>query len=155
MPLNSVDEIAQWFIWRSGDVGDPITNLKLQKLVYYAQAWRIALTGEPLFEGDFQAWVHGPVNKPLYQQYKRFRWNPIDDDMEAAPKLSEDVVAHLEEVMVAYGGHSAWDLERLTHSEPPWIIARGTCAPDENCENIISPESMRTYFGSLVKDAAE
>ena len=52
-------------------------NLKLQKLVYYAQAWHLALRDVPLFEEDFEAWVHGPVIPALYQEYKKFGWRPI------------------------------------------------------------------------------
>lgn len=147
----SINEVADWFIWRSHEVGDPITNLKLQKLVYYAQAWHLALTGEKLFDDEFQAWVHGPVNSSLYQRFKAYRWHPLAEDINP-PALPAEVVAHLEEVMVAYGGHSAWDLERLTHTEAPWLKARAGCAADENCETVISSDGMRDYYRSLIQD---
>jgi len=67
-------------------------------------------------------------------------------------EFSEEIARHLEEVMVAYGGHSALDLERLTHSEPPWREARGDLPPDENSEAPISEETMRRYYRSIAAD---
>lgn len=62
-------DIAKHFIRFANEEGSFISNLKLQKLVYYAQAWHLAIHGTPLFEEDFEAWVHGPVIPSLYQKY--------------------------------------------------------------------------------------
>ena len=74
--LNCFD-IADYFVRLANETGDYISNLKLQKLVYYAQAWYLAISDEALFEEDFEAWVHGPVIPELYQEYKSFGWRPI------------------------------------------------------------------------------
>ena len=74
MPAVTPNKVADWFIHFAHEVGDPITNLKLQKLVYYAQAWYLALHGKRLFPAEFQAWVHGPVCHSLYQRFRGYAW---------------------------------------------------------------------------------
>lgn len=150
----NVDTIADWFIVRSREVGDPITNLKLQKLVYYAQAWYVALYDKPLVRDEFQAWLHGPVSPRLYHRFKAARWRPIEDEI-TEPELPPEVKEHLEEIMEQYGGFSAWDLERLTHTETPWIEARKDVPSDANCENPISLDAMRSYYSSLLRDGSK
>ena len=88
--------VADFLLCESRDRGENLTNLKLQKLLYYAQAWYLALYNVALFEEDFQAWVHGPV---LYSQYCRFcdwKWRPIlCEDLQKPAGLGEQVEAHL------------------------------------------------------------
>ena len=76
------EKIADYFIGLSNETGSLITNLKLQKLVYYAQAWSLALNNEELFADDFQAWVHGPVLVSLYDRYRTNKRNPIDKEVD-------------------------------------------------------------------------
>lgn len=147
MPAISIHAVADYFIRFSQEVGDPITNLKLQKLVYYAQAWHLALKGERLMPARFEAWVHGPVCVPLYQRFRRYSWNPIDEAVEK-PDLPDAVEKHLREVMEVYGGMSAWDLERLTHAEEPWRIARGELPSDEPSTAVISDEEMKRFYAA-------
>ncbi len=147
MPVTSINAVADYFIRFSREVGDPITNLKLQKLVYYAQAWHLALKGERLMPAQFEAWVHGPVCVPLYQRFRRYSWNPISESV-AAPELPAEVEKHLREVMEVYGGMSAWDLERLTHAEEPWRIARGDLPADEPSTAVIPDEEMRRFYAA-------
>ena len=145
----TANQIADYFIKRARDVGEPITNLKLQKLVYYAQAWHLALYDEQLFDGQFEAWVHGPVNRELYQRFKDCRWKPILDEIDY-PELPQEVLEHVDEVWEVYGGLSAWDLEGLAHSETPWLEARGDIPSDESCETIISDSTMKAFYKKLL-----
>ncbi|HEX2201715.1 MAG TPA: type II toxin-antitoxin system antitoxin SocA domain-containing protein [Longimicrobium sp.] len=147
MAVTSRNVVADYFVRFSHEVGDPITNLKLQKLVYYAQAWHLALQGERLIADPFQAWVHGPVCPPLYQRFRPYGWNPISESVER-PALPDAVEAHLREVMEVYGGFSAWELERLTHAEAPWRNARGDLAPDEASTRVISEDDMRSFYAA-------
>lgn len=147
MPAISPNAVADYFIRFSHEVGDPITNLKLQKLVYYAQAWHLALKGERLIATRFEAWVHGPVCVPLYQRFRRYSWNPIGESVEK-PELSAEVEKHLREVMEVYGGMSAWDLERLTHAEEPWQKARGGLPGDEPSTAVIADDDMRRFYAA-------
>ncbi|HEY0033778.1 MAG TPA: type II toxin-antitoxin system antitoxin SocA domain-containing protein [Devosia sp.] len=144
-----VDKIADWFINRvDRDSGEAITHLKLQKLLYFAQAWHLANKGEPLFDAEFQAWAHGPVTRPIYDRFKGQGW----DALEAVdpPKLSKKVENYLEKVFETYGKYGAKYLERLTHKHAPWIEARGDAAPEERCETVISKKSMRDYYGQKI-----
>jgi len=78
----TAEQVAEYFLLLvDEDAGDIMTNLRLQKLVYYAQAWHLAILDEELFEDDCEAWVHGPVIYGLYKTYEGFNWNPIPRPM--------------------------------------------------------------------------
>jgi uncharacterized phage-associated protein len=138
-------EIAKYFINLANQTGSFLSNLKLQKLVYYAQAWHLALHDQPLFDEDFEAWVHGPVIPELYQAYKHFSWKPIQEDVVVAD-LSKSVLEHLREVADEYFACDAYELERMTHLESPWQIARQGLASDEPSTNIILKDWMQEYY---------
>lgn len=132
-------DIAQYFLAQvDEDAGDSISNLKLQKLVYYAQGFHLALYDNPLFGEDIVAWEHGPVVIPLYREYKKYGAGPIPSaeiDLETfQPKLRE----LLDEVYSVYGQFSASKLRALTHEEPPW--------KETPINGIISHEVMSRYF---------
>jgi uncharacterized phage-associated protein len=137
--------VAEFVIAFSHEHGDPVSNLKLQKLLYYAQAWFLAIYDKPLFDERIEAWVHGPAVPPVYGDFKKWSWQPINCEV-AFPELDARIKEHLEEVMDVYGGMSAYELEKLTHSEDPWKSARGGIAPDEASNAIISHDDMRRYY---------
>lgn len=143
-------KVADYFIKFANQTDFPLSNLKLQKLVYYAQAWHLALHDTPLFPEDFQAWVHGPVIPQLYQEYKKFGWQPIMKD--AHPELPENVQNFLDEVAEEYFACDAYELEQMTHAEGPWNLARGDMLPDEPCTNVIKQEWMKEYYKSRVEE---
>ena len=149
MAQTTARAIADFFIWFSHDHGDQISNLKLQKLLYYAQAWFLALYDRPLFEERIEAWVHGPVVPPVYREFKSWGWQPIGVDVAQSP-FEGAVRDHLNEVMAVYGVMSAFELERLTHSEAPWIDARGPIPEDEASTAVISHESMARFYRTRI-----
>lgn len=126
-----------------------MTAMKLQKLVYYSQAWHLAWEQVPLFDERIEAWANGPVTRSLYRQHRGFfEVDPgeIDGDLQAlAPNEAESV----DVVMKSYCGLSAAELSQLTHSEPPWQKARAGLAPGERGEREISQEDMLEYYASL------
>ena len=142
-------KIAQYFIWLANETGSFISNLKLQKLVYYAQAWHLALYSKPLFEEDFEAWVHGPVIPELYQKYKKFGWHPIDED--AKPDLPQNIINFLDEVAQEYLACDSYELEQMTHIEAPWNQARPNLLPDAPSNEIIHKEWLKEYYGTKAK----
>lgn len=144
-------KVAQYVIKFFHESEDLITNLKLQKLLYYIQGWHLGLYGKPLFEEDFQAWVHGPVQPVVYGEYKRYRWNPISEDIPDI-ELPAEARSHIDEVLETYGVESAYMLERRTHLEQPWLCARGTLSHEQDCTNIISKDSMQSYFSKLANE---
>lgn len=144
--------------------GESVSPKKLQKLLYYVESWNLVHLGTPLLEEDFEAWVHGPVLPSVYRELKQFGFNNIsiiNDELDSAEKrinkiaesnnLSGDQKELIFSVLNKYGGLSPFDLEMLTHSEKPWVDARGNVPPHENCNNIISKESMRSYYSSLIR----
>ena len=143
----SVFDVANWFLKK-----EPMTHKKLQKLCYYAQAWNQALNGKNMFNGDFEAWVHGPVNRTLWDRLKYLGYNnvPPNTFSSCAKKLSEQDESILESVWNTYGRFSGFDLERLTHQERPWIEARDGVGEFEPTNNTISPATMREYYNSLI-----
>jgi uncharacterized phage-associated protein len=145
MAVSNANDVAKFLISRFQEAGDPLTNMKLQKLLYYAQGWHLALKGEALFDERIEAWPHGPVVPPVYGTFKRYQWSPIIDAVEV-PALSEETASHLREVMDVYGVHGAYYLEKLSHQESPWLDARRGLGPTEFCNNIISHEAMREFF---------
>lgn len=143
-------DIAKYFLWLANETGSFISNLKLQKLVYYAQAWHIALRDAPLFPEDFQAWIHGPVIPSLYQKYKHFGWQPILEDSQ--PDLPEDVLHFLDEVAEEYFACDTYELEHMTHAEDPWNWARGHLPLDIPSTEIIRKDWMKEYYGARVEE---
>ena len=142
--------IAAWFVNAiDREAGDLITHLKLQKLLYYAQAWSLVLNQKALFEEDFEAWTHGPVLPSIYEKYKSKGHSPLDISEEDSD-LSEETLALLQEVMRVYGEKSARHLEKLTHQEKPWLAARGSLPLEARCTNKISKESMLAFYSEML-----
>ena len=142
--------------------GDTVSHKKLQKLLYYVEAWHLVNFSFPILLEDFQAWVHGPVIPELYQKLKDFGFNDlkvINDEEDSVDKeietiikknnLDEDKVDFIYSVLDNYGSLTSFELELLSHSEKPWIEARGNCAPHERCTNIISKKSMLDFYSQL------
>ncbi|CAA2108963.1 hypothetical protein MBUL_04456 (plasmid) [Methylobacterium bullatum] len=148
-PTNSANEIAAWFVGNiDRDAGDSITHLKLQKLVYYAQAWSLALRGAPLFEEDLQAWAHGPVAESVYKVYRGAGWDALPPP-EQVPEVSAEVAEHLSSILATYGDFSAKHLERMTHSEAPWLEARGNLPLEARSSSPISKDLMGRFYNDL------
>ena len=143
-------DIADYFLWLANDTGSFMSNLKLQKLVYYAQAWHLALYDRPLFDEDFQAWVHGPVIPELFQKYQHFGWKPIDQD--AHVDLPGSIVKHLEEVADEYFSCDGYELERMSCTEHPWQRARDGLARDQVSENIIEQNWIKEYYKARAEE---
>ncbi len=125
--MADIRQVAAYFLNKanSDDAGDLISNLKLQKLVYYALGFYLAIYGRRLFRDELYAWQHGPVFPSLYHKYKQFgnAAIPTPDDFDTNC-LSDEVKDLLDEVYYVYGQFSAWKLRNMTHEEPPWKDVR-------------------------------
>lgn len=140
--MEDVRSIASWFLSK-----DNMTHKKVQKLCYYAQAWYCALyDGTPLFGDEIQAWVHGPVVPALYPVFADYKWNEIPKCSFDSSALTEKTVDVLDAVYNTYGEFTGDQLESLTHSEIPWIEARGTLKPWETGTMPISTKTMREFY---------
>lgn len=153
----SVFALARYFISRSQmQTEHAITHLKLQKLVYYAQAYILAFMGISLFTEQIQAWRHGPVCPELYEQYKQYSYQEINpntigsiDFRAAFPHINTNAMIDtaceiIDEVWDVYGAYTGSELETMTHQEEPWINAK------TRGRNVtILPENIETYFKNV------
>ena len=128
---------------------DKMTTMKLQKLVYYCQAWNLAWDEKPIFEEDFQAWSPGPVCPELYEHHKgKFETSLSDFEHIDSPELDKDEDETIEKVLEFYGDKNSHWLSELTCMEEPWKNARGNISAGV-CENIITKKDMAFYYKSL------
>jgi uncharacterized phage-associated protein len=146
--LISPSHVSDFLLVESRERGELLTNLKLQKLLYYAQAWQLALHGDPLFKEDFKAWVHGPVLVSQYRRFKDFKWQPLAVDVER-PEITEPIAAHLREIVDIFGVETAVSLELMTHREQPWLEARGDVPMDQPSSERISKGTMLNFYRTL------
>ena len=146
----SASKVAKYFLAKAEEeVGDGISNLKLQKLVYYAQAYHLAMHGKPLFREPLEAWEHGPVVPGLYRAYREFGSGNIPAPQDFDPdEYDPETAEFLDEVYNVFGQYSAWKLRNMTHDERPWVEAfeRG------NGSGVISHAAMRDFYRDYVTE---
>lgn len=123
--MANVFDVANYFLaLGEANEAEDLTNLKLQKLVYYAQGFHLALFDKPLFDNEIQAWTHGPVSPELYSHFKDKANSgepvPFDNDT-FVQNLNDEEKELVEEVFNVFGKYSAWKLRDMTHTEQPWM----------------------------------
>lgn len=138
------------------------SQLKLQKLVYYVESWHLAYFEKPILKEDFEAWVHGPVLRSVWSYFKERNivslYNDVvlkEDSKEPLIQrieglLSKDQKELIDNVLDEYGDKTAFYLENLTHSERPWIEARGNCDQSDRCDTPISKETMKKFYQDMI-----
>lgn len=142
----TVFDVAKYILSKLGRM----STMKLQKLVYYSQAWSLVWDEEPLFDEDFQAWANGPVCQQLFDVHKgmfnitasRLKYGNKD----SLNKTQKDTV---DSVLAFYGEKDGHWLSMLTHKERPWLDARRYYQEGEQCSEVITKESMQEYYGGL------
>lgn len=146
----SAENVAKYLIYLASRefVGDNkeregITNLKLQKVLYFAQAYYLAKFGKPLFAGNIEAWGLGPVVPEIYHKYKSFGSKPIINEKDEST-VSENDKAIIQNVWDTFGGYSAKRLVDIAHAHTPWKDA--STAPN----NVISHKALKEYYGPLL-----
>lgn len=143
--LNKVIDVAEYILSKTGD----ITAMKLQKLVYYSQAWSPAFDDEPIFNEEIQAWAAGPVCRSLFNKHKGlYIVSTVGGNPES---VTESAKERINSVIEVYGGKTAQWLSDLTHTERPWISARKGVPPTKNSTNVITMQSMKRFYRSLYK----
>ena len=144
--MATVFDVAAYILKKKG----PVTTWKLQKLVYYSQAWSLVWEDEPLFSEPIQAWINGPVCPVLYHKHRgQFTIRKIvggdPDALKPHEKESVDVI------LAEYGDKSPQWLSDMTHMEDPWRNAREGIPDGERGESVISQESMAEHYESLLE----
>lgn len=140
-----VETVADYFLCKVDEGEELLTKLKLQKLLYYAQGFVMAITNHKLFNEKILAWTHGPAVDEIYKKYKDVEGNSIEKpktfDTSAIEK-NEELQEILDEVYGFYGQFSAWKLRGMTHEESPWI--------ETPQSSEITDDKMLTFFKTLI-----
>lgn len=147
--MATVYDVARYILRRLGEEKKlPVTTWKLQKLVYYSQAWSTVWDDAPLFGERIRAWANGPVCTELYGQH-RGHFQISDLAVGDPDALTKDEKETVDTVLSHYGQKSAQYLSELTHQERPWIEAREGLSPGERGNREITLDAMAEYYGSL------
>lgn len=137
---------ARYFIVRAYEDGieAEMTNMKLQKLLYYSQSLHLALYGEPLFDEEIQAWRYGPVCPPAYRFYSDFEAKQLPiPSHDFLSEISEEQKKLLAEIWEYFGGYHAYRLSDMTHGEFPWKKARKGLPPQASSTEPILLDDMK------------
>lgn len=147
-----IEIVTRYLLKRVND----ITPLALQKTLYYAQAFFFALFDEEFFPDTCQAWAHGPVYPDVYYKYREYGYNPIElpelSSEEDFTELTSREIELLDAIISTFGCYSGTVLEKMTHSERPWIEARGNLLPGDRSVTEIKKETIREYFKQVVEN---
>ena len=135
---------------------EEVTPLMLQKLLYFIQGIYYALFGNPMFVEDCEAWIHGPVYPEVYDLFKDFKYNPIEDVRFSildgiADKLTEDEQRVIDLVVNTFGLYGGKVLERITHNEKPWRDARRGYGSNIPSKEPLCKESIKVYYEAVNK----
>jgi uncharacterized phage-associated protein len=155
----SAKAVANFFLRAARRDGVQLSQMKLQKLVYFAQGWHLGIRKTPLFEEPIQAWKYGPVVPSLYREFKNFGNAPIEslatdfdwaDLKSSTPQVlpeDKETIALLEKVWSVYSKYTAIQLSDMSHvTGGPWEQVGGGNAPTET---VIPDQSLQDYFSSL------
>lgn len=139
-------DVAKYILENMGEM----TTMKLQKLVYYSQAWSLVWEGEPIFPEDFEAWANGPVCPELFNAHRGlFRIDSGQLSKGNSSILNDFQRETIDSVLHFYGDKDAHWLSMLTHKERPWQEARKDVSEGDFCTETITKESMQDYYGGL------
>lgn len=141
--MTTVQDVAAYILDKKGE----LPGMKLQKLVYYAQAWSLVWDDAPLFRESVEAWANGPVIPDLYQHHKgQFIVSAITGNPENLTPIQKETI---DKVLEFYGDQTSQWLSDLTHQEEPWINARKGLAATERGNQKITLAAMAEYYSSL------
>lgn len=139
----SAKDVAGYILGKMGSM----TTMKLQKLLYYCQAWSLVWDEKPLFHEQVEAWANGPVVREVFNEHRNMF--TIDKAPGDPSKLSAIQKETIDSVLSYYGDKPSQWLSDLTHIEDPWKNARAGLAPGERSNRVISHASMMEYYSSL------
>ena len=128
-------DVAKYLVCKFNNEDKIITQLKLQKLLYFIEAYYMAAYDEDrLYKENFSAWMYGPVINEIYTKYKIYMSDPIyEDNCDNLVSLSDEVIDSLDTVYSAFGGFSAQDLIKITHrKDSPWSNTQNKGIIDKN-----------------------
>lgn len=130
---------------------EEVTPLMLQKLLYFIQGVYSVLYGKPIYAEDCRAWIHGPVYPEVYDLFRDFKYNPIDDARFALLERNEDALTDDERkavdlVINTFGMYGGKVLEKITHNEDPWIEARKGYGDSIPSSELLPKDRIKKYY---------
>lgn len=135
-------QLSHYILSEYNDLQNPITHLKLQKLLYYIKVWGIVAQNDPLAEYDFVKWNHGPVNTNVYYEFREYKCKPIPFNEELANLFKSNSntseLAHIKFILEVYSDYDAITLSAMTHEEETWKVAENN--------SMISNETILNYY---------
>ena len=140
----SVFDVAAYILKKKG----PMTTMKLQKLVYYTQAWSLVWDEEPIFKENIEAWANGPVVKELFN-YHRGQYMISSVLVGNLELLNDKQKETIDAVIDYYGDKSSQWLSDLTHMEDPWRLSRVGIPEMQRGNRVISLDLLSEYYGSI------
>lgn len=143
--MATVLDVAKYILEQAGEM----TAMKLQKLAFYSQAWSLVWEDEPLFNNKFEAWANGPVSPTLYNHHRGMFRVSADAAFGDSSVLSDTQKETIDRVLDALKDKTGLWLSELTHSEAPWLNARGDAAPTDRLNTEITLDAMYEYYASL------
>lgn len=144
IPQIQVFDVAAYILEKM----ETMTTMKLQKLVYYSQAWSLVWDEKQLFEESIEAWANGPVVRELFD-YHRGMYEISEMPIGNPRLLNQEQRETVDAVLDYYGNKSAQWLIELTHMEDPWKQARKGLPPLERGNKVIPLDVMADYYSSL------
>lgn len=142
--MATVHDVAAYILRSCG----PMTAMKLEKLVYYSQAWSLVWDEKPIFPERIEAWAQGPVVPDLFNEHRgMFMVQALNKGN--ADALTKDKRETVDAVLKTYGGKTSQWLSDLTHQESPWLDARIGVPPGAFCDNEIPLANMAEFYSSL------
>lgn len=141
-----VNDVARYIL---ENVDSGVSTMKLQKLVYYAQAWSLVWDERPLFNSRIEAWANGPICRDLYTLHRGEFTANADVLPGDSNRLIADEKDTIDAVLAAYGHLNGQQLSDLSHSERPWQEAREDVADGAPSTNEVSLEVMQDFYSAM------
>lgn len=147
--MTNVYDVAAYILSKSEH---GMSAMKLQKLTYLSQGWSLGITGKPIFDQDFEAWMNGPVSRDLYRHHRR-QYHVSSLDVGNASSLADIDEIMVDLVISNYGAMSGQQLSEMSHAvDGPWKRAREmhNVKDGESSTVVVSKESIREYFHEIL-----
>ncbi|WP_431099996.1 Panacea domain-containing protein [Roseateles noduli] len=159
--MADIHDVADYLIVQLSEAGEMPSVHRLHKLLYYVQGWHLAVHDRPLFPERFQAWVHGPICRVLFDRFASSRSLYAGVGMEdvrecfAASSLTPAERNHVDKVLDGYGIYPTFQLMRMSREDSPWLKARGRLPIEARCDAELDDDEMRKCFRAQMEETDE